>query len=159
MGSLHSTTIRARRTYQAVPLALLFGLVLPLPFYFLYRYLSGSKADDNVDTRNGCRLDVECSARYHKAEPWAVRLLRHLHTPILASHTGGSAAGANAATLLTFVAGFTAQLYLRRRRPAWFRRYNYLLSAALDGGSQVMVFVLALTVMGGVDAAWPFPKW
>jgi hypothetical protein len=25
---------------------------------------------------------------------------------------------------------------------SWFRKYNYLLSAALDGGSQVILFIL-----------------
>lgn len=30
-----------------------------------------------------------------------------------------------------------SQYYLRKYRPGWFRKYNFLLSAALDGGTQV----------------------
>lgn len=38
--------------------------------------------------------------------------------------------------------GFASQWWLRTRRPGWFKKYNYLLSAALDGGSQVIIFIL-----------------
>lgn len=40
------------------------------------------------------------------------------------------------------VIGFASQWWARSRRPVWFRKYNYLTSAALDGGSQVILFVL-----------------
>lgn len=34
----------------------------------------------------------------------------------------------------------------------WFRKYNYLLSAGLDGGTQFMVFVATFAVFGGSGA-------
>ena len=40
------------------------------------------------------------------------------------------------------VIGFVSQWWLRTHRPGWFKKYNYLLSAALDGGSQVIIFIL-----------------
>ncbi|OSX63333.1 hypothetical protein POSPLADRAFT_1045686 [Postia placenta MAD-698-R-SB12] len=40
------------------------------------------------------------------------------------------------------VIGFAAQWWARKHRPAWFKKYNYLTSAALDGGSQVIMFIL-----------------
>lgn len=43
------------------------------------------------------------------------------------------------------VIGFAAQWWARTRRPGWFKKYNYLTSAALDGGSQVILFVLVRT--------------
>lgn len=41
--------------------------------------------------------------------------------------------------------GFVSQWWLRTHRPGWFKKYNYLLSAALDGGSQVIIFILVRT--------------
>lgn len=38
--------------------------------------------------------------------------------------------------------GFASQWWARTRRPKWFKAKNYLLSAALDGGSQVILFIL-----------------
>lgn len=40
------------------------------------------------------------------------------------------------------VIGFASQWWARTRRPRWFKSRNYLLSAALDGGSQVILFIL-----------------
>jgi hypothetical protein len=34
-----------------------------------------------------------------------------------------------------------SQFYLRRYCATWFRKYNYLVSAALDGGTQFFVFI------------------
>lgn len=36
---------------------------------------------------------------------------------------------------------------------------NFLLSAALDGGTQVMVFVWSFAVGGASGSAVPFPNW
>lgn len=52
-----------------------------------------------------------------------------------------------------------SQFYLRRYRPRWFRKYNFLLSAALDGGTQVMVFVYTFAVGGGSGTVRDFPNW
>jgi hypothetical protein len=57
--------------------------------------------------------------------------------------------GVNSSILSYFAAGFFAQLYLRRYKPEWFVKWNYLTSAALDGGTQVLVFILSFAVFGG----------
>lgn len=38
-------------------------------------------------------------------------------------------------------------------------KYNYVLSAALDGGTQILVFILTYTVLGGVGPEVKFPKY
>lgn len=38
-------------------------------------------------------------------------------------------------------------------------QYNYLMSAALDGGSQVIFFILSFAVFGAGGMARPFPTW
>lgn len=52
-----------------------------------------------------------------------------------------------------------SQYYLRRYRATWFRKYNFLASAALDGGTQVMVFVFTFAVAGGSGKERPMPQW
>ena len=52
-----------------------------------------------------------------------------------------------------------SQYYLRRYRPRWFRKYNFLMSAALDGGTQIMVFIYTFAVGGGSGTVRPFPTW
>jgi OPT oligopeptide transporter protein len=36
-----------------------------------------------------------------------------------------------------FSVGFISQWWMRTRYPRWFGKYNYILAAALDGGTQV----------------------
>ena len=67
--------------------------------------------------------------------------------------------GVNASVLSYFVIGFIAQFYLRRYKPNLFVKYNYLVSAALDGGTQVIVFILSFAVFGGGGKAHEFPRW
>ncbi|TFY74807.1 hypothetical protein EWM64_g9205 [Hericium alpestre] len=49
--------------------------------------------------------------------------------------------------------------YLRTRYPKWFAKYNYILAAALDGGTQVMVFILSFAVQGASGDSHLFPQW
>ena len=59
----------------------------------------------------------------------------------------------------SFVLAVFSQYYLRRYRATWFRKYNFLLSAALDGGTQIMIFVFTFAVAGGSGKTTPFPTW
>ena len=45
--------------------------------------------------------------------------------------------GINASVLSMFAVGIASQWWLRTRHPRWFSNYNYILAAALDGGTQV----------------------
>ncbi|KAF6809268.1 peptide transporter mtd1 [Colletotrichum musicola] len=115
--------------YFALPLGLLVGFVVPIPTYLL-----------------------------HRAYP-RFSLLKSINTPIILAYAGFLAVGVSSYMLSYFVVGFASQLWLRRRRPAWFARYNYVLAAALDGGTQVLVFVLTFAVLGGAGTAVPFPRY
>lgn len=44
-------------------------------------------------------------------------------------------------------------------RPQFFVKYNYIVSAALDGGTQVIIFILTFAVFGGSGKAVEFPAW
>nr|AUB29454.1 oligopeptide transporter [Flammulina velutipes]QED11046.1 oligopeptide transporter 2 [Flammulina velutipes] len=80
-------------------------------------------------------------------------------TPILCWTLGYLSVGINSSVFTTFMMAVFSQFYLRRYRPRWFRKYNFLLSAALDGGTQIMVFVLTFAVAGGSGKEVPFPRW
>ncbi|KAJ7760820.1 peptide transporter MTD1 [Mycena maculata] len=80
-------------------------------------------------------------------------------TPILCWTLGYLSVGINTSIFTTFLLAVFSQYYLRRFRPRWFRKYNFLLSAALDGGTQVMVFVFTFAVGGGSGKVSNMPNW
>ncbi|KIM70932.1 hypothetical protein SCLCIDRAFT_1143275 [Scleroderma citrinum Foug A] len=56
--------------------------------------------------------------------------------------------------------GIISQFWLRNYHPGWFRKYNNILGAALDAGSQVMLFILSFAVFGASGSLpRPFPAW
>ncbi|KJR85349.1 uncharacterized protein SPSK_08583 [Sporothrix schenckii 1099-18] len=87
------------------------------------------------------------------------KAFRYLNTSIILWQMGYLFVGINAAITMFFGLGFIAQWYLRRKYPSFFVKYNYITSAALDGGTQVMVFILTFAVFGGSGTTRPFPIW
>ena len=81
------------------------------------------------------------------------------NTAIITYYIGWLCVGINSSILTYFVVGFLSQWYLRKYQPAWFVKYNYILSAAMDGGTQVIVFILTFAVDGGSGSAVPFPTY
>ena len=80
-------------------------------------------------------------------------------TPILIWYLGWLCVGINSSIVSFFSIGLASQFYLRRYRTRWFIKYNYLLSAALDGGTQVLVFILTFAVFGGAGKQRNFPPY
>ncbi|KAE9396396.1 OPT oligopeptide transporter [Gymnopus androsaceus JB14] len=81
-----------------------------------------------------------------------------IFTPILAE-LGFLSVGINSSVFSTLLVALFSQYYLRKYYPTWFRKYNFLLSAALDGGTEIMIFVSTFAVNGGSGTAHPFPNW
>jgi OPT family small oligopeptide transporter len=92
--------------------------------------------------------------RYYPKFGW-----NFVYTPILVAELGFLSVGINSSVFTSFVLAIVSQYYLRKYRPKWFRKYNFLLSAALDGGTQIMVFVWSFAVGGAGGTAIPFPNW
>ena len=65
--------------------------------------------------------------------------------------------GVNSTVTSSILVGLVSQFWLRRYHPGWYRKYNYILGGALDGGAQVMVFVLSFAVFGASGVSRPFP--
>lgn len=112
-----------------VTIAYLIGFIVPLPFYFAHKY-------------------------YPKSGFFA-----YVDTPVIFWYMGFLFVGVNSGLTMYFLAGFACQFVLRKYYPAYFVKYNYLLSAAMDGGTQVLVFILTFAVFGGSGKAVPFPYW
>ncbi|THY84833.1 OPT superfamily oligopeptide transporter [Aureobasidium pullulans] len=83
----------------------------------------------------------------------------YLNPSIILWYMGNLFVGINSALNMFFILAFVSQFYIRRYHPEFFVKYNYLLSAAMDGGTQVMVFILTFAVAGGSGKAHPFPTW
>lgn len=83
----------------------------------------------------------------------------HINTAVLSWYLGYCAVGINSAIPIYFVIAFVMQFYVRRYKPNWFLKYNYLLSAALDGGTQVIIFILSFAVFGSSGRPVPFPAY
>ncbi|KAA1097772.1 hypothetical protein PGT21_019321 [Puccinia graminis f. sp. tritici] len=64
----------------------------------------------------------------------------------------------SARTVGTMIAIYT-QYYIRKYRFQWYQKYNYILSAALDGGTQFMMFILTLTLQGGAGFKVEMPTY
>jgi hypothetical protein len=92
------------------------GLFFPIPFWLVHRYA--------------------------KSGSFISRAAAYINTPIVALYVGYLPYSVNGQWWSCIVIGFAAQWWARTRRPAWFKKYNYLTSAALDGGSQVILFIL-----------------
>ena len=85
--------------------------------------------------------------------------LDYWNTAIIASAMAILDHGTHSALLLHYAVGFFSQLYLRKYRTNWFIKYNYVLSAGLDGGAAFINFILTFTVFGAGGKVIPFPPY
>ncbi|KAL4880298.1 OPT oligopeptide transporter protein-domain-containing protein [Aspergillus karnatakaensis] len=82
-----------------------------------------------------------------------------LNTAIIASYAGQMYFGSTSWIWSSIAVGVFSQFWLRRRMPGIYNKYNYLIGAALDGGSQLVVFILSFAVLGASGTERPFPAW
>ncbi|KAH9822401.1 hypothetical protein DFH28DRAFT_452047 [Melampsora americana] len=52
-----------------------------------------------------------------------------------------------------------SQFYCKRYHNAWYKNYNYILSAALDGGTQITIVLLTFLLQGGAGVTVNFPHY
>lgn len=82
-----------------------------------------------------------------------------LNTAIIASYAGQTYYGITSWIWSSVAVGVFSQVWLRRRLPRIYNEYNYLIGAALDGGSQIVIFILSFAVFGASGKEHPFPTW
>ncbi|OBZ86013.1 Oligopeptide transporter 5 [Choanephora cucurbitarum] len=62
--------------------------------------------------------------------------------------------------MISFMIVLVSQGYLKRRYSSWFAKHNYLVSAALDSGTSLMVFFISMALYGGANGiSYNFPTW
>lgn len=83
----------------------------------------------------------------------------YINTSIILWYCGNLFVGINSSLTSFFIVAFISQFWLRNKHPQFFIKWNYLVSAAMDGGTQVLVFVFTFAVFGGSGKAHPFPTW
>ncbi|TCD71832.1 hypothetical protein EIP91_003175 [Steccherinum ochraceum] len=79
--------------------------------------------------------------------------------PVIYMFSAWMSAGVNSTIWSGVAVGLVSQLWLRRYHPGWYRKYNYILGGALDGGAQIMIFILSFAVFGAAGKSNPFPFW
>ncbi|KAH9941493.1 OPT oligopeptide transporter [Amylocystis lapponica] len=97
--------------------------------------------------------------------PWLIwkktgwHWLTLLNTAVLAANIGDLAGGTNGYINTWMTVGLTSHFYIRKYHAGWFRKYNYLLGAAIDGGAQIFVFIFSFALAGAGGKSVPFPTW
>ncbi|GAA5945658.1 uncharacterized protein JCM15063_000602 [Sporobolomyces koalae] len=115
-------------TYFIIPIAIIIGLAIPLPFYFAHRFFPKWGFDKFV-------------------------------SPITCWCLGNLSVGINSSVFTTMLVAIFSQFYLRRYCSSWFRKYNYLMSAGLDGGTQFMSFIASFALFGAGGNEVNMPHW
>ncbi|KAF5366856.1 hypothetical protein D9758_006513 [Tetrapyrgos nigripes] len=127
-GALSKQLYSPSGRYGIIPLSILIGLAIPIPFWLLHK-------------------------------KWPKAHFDKVITPMIASEIGYLSTGINSSIFMTFLLCVFSQFYIRKYHPRWFRKYNFLMSAALDGGTEVMVFVYSFAVGGAGGRTINFPNW
>ncbi|OKL57459.1 hypothetical protein UA08_07227 [Talaromyces atroroseus] len=82
-----------------------------------------------------------------------------LNTAIIIAYAGTTYYGNTSWICSSIAVGIFSQFWLRRRKPRIYNKYNYLIGAAMDGGSQIVIFILSFAVFGASSKEVPFPSW
>ncbi|KAF7312457.1 OPT oligopeptide transporter [Mycena indigotica] len=133
MGALGKELFAHGKPYWLIPFAMLIGLFLPFPFWAVWKF-------SNPQSK-------------------LARFMKYLNLPIILLYIGWLPYSVNGQWTSCMIIGVYSQWWLRTRRPKWFAKYNYILSAALDGGSQVILFILSFAVFGASGKGVDFPNW
>lgn len=85
---------------------------------------------------------------------------KYVNTPMILIGMTIVPGSASSWITVSFVIVLISQFYIKRRYTAWFVKYNYLISTALDSGTSLMVFIIAMALYGGASGiSYPFPSW
>ncbi|KAH9939462.1 OPT oligopeptide transporter [Amylocystis lapponica] len=90
---------------------------------------------------------------------WPKAGFQHINTSIIMGYSDYLYVGINTQVNTSMAIGIFSQWWVRRRYPRWFTKYNYIVAAALDGGTQVIMFILNFAIFGAAGTAYTFPQW
>ncbi|KAH9949944.1 OPT oligopeptide transporter [Amylocystis lapponica] len=90
---------------------------------------------------------------------WPKAGFENFNTSIILQYSCVLSVGVNTQVNTSMAFGIFSQWWVRTRYPRWFTKYNYIVAAALDGGTQVIVFILNFAIFGAAGNAHAFPQW
>ncbi|KAG0146029.1 hypothetical protein CROQUDRAFT_45020 [Cronartium quercuum f. sp. fusiforme G11] len=90
---------------------------------------------------------------------WPRLRLNAVNIPLVTGSISSGYAGATAGRFVNIIIGLMSQFYARRYRPEWFKKYNYVCSAALDGGAQIVILILSIFFQGAAGYTVKFPTY
>jgi len=90
---------------------------------------------------------------------WPKAGFENLNTSIIMQYSCYLSVGVNTSVNTSMALGILSQWWVRTRYPRWFTKYNYIVAAALDGGTQVIVFILNFAIFGAAGKTVIFPQW
>ncbi|EKM55312.1 uncharacterized protein PHACADRAFT_255841 [Phanerochaete carnosa HHB-10118-sp] len=90
---------------------------------------------------------------------WPKAGFQNYNTSIITQYSAFLSVGINTSVNPSMVIGLFSQWWVRTRYPRWFTKYNYIVAAGLDGGTQVISFILNFAVFGASGTPRPFPTW
>ncbi|EGG05733.1 putative oligopeptide transporter [Melampsora larici-populina 98AG31] len=90
---------------------------------------------------------------------WPRLKLNLINVPLVTGSISSGYSGATAGRFVNIIIGLMSQFYARRYLPEWFKKYNYVCSAALDGGAQIVILILAIFFQGGAGYQVHFPTY
>ncbi|KAG2061444.1 OPT superfamily oligopeptide transporter [Suillus hirtellus] len=128
-GALSAELYGPGKTYFQLPLGLLYGFLAPFLLYAMHRLFPRQ------------------------------RIWSYLNMPIIFTYLGWLPYSVNGMWWPGFIIGLYTQWWVRTRKPRWYIKYNYLTSAALDGGTSIIYFILNFAVFGASGNAISFPTW
>lgn len=128
-GALSAELYGPGKTYFQIPLGLLYGFLAPFLLYAMHRLFPRQ------------------------------RIWSYLNMPIIFTYLGWLPFSVNGMWWPGLFIGLYTQWWVRTRKPRWYIKYNYLTSAALDGGSSIIYFILNFVVFGASGNAISFPTW
>ncbi|MBW0461325.1 hypothetical protein O181_001040 [Austropuccinia psidii MF-1] len=85
--------------------------------------------------------------------------LNSINIPLLLGSISSNFWGAAAGRFVNILIGLGSQFWARKYKPQWYKKYNYVLSAALDGGAQLTILFFAMVFQGGFGYTIKFPTY
>ncbi|KAF5391029.1 hypothetical protein D9757_003990 [Collybiopsis confluens] len=128
-GALGREMFSPGKAYYMVPVSLALGACMPIVQYALHR-----KWPKNV-------------------------FLLNFNTGLVMQYSCYLAVGVNTQVNTSMVLGIISQWWVRIKYPRAFTKYNYIVAGALDGGVQVISFILNLAIFGAAGKQVNFPQW
>ncbi|KAG0152023.1 hypothetical protein CROQUDRAFT_71355 [Cronartium quercuum f. sp. fusiforme G11] len=89
---------------------------------------------------------------------WPKCGIHKFHLPLLLAAIGGATHGVTSGKTMGFFICIFSQLWVAKKYPSWYKKYNLILSAALTVGTQVTVIVVSFLLQGGAGIVVEFPN-